>query len=243
MERKDNPATWAVTPKNFLQSLEPATLDRLREMSCHRILQKGETIFSRGSLGENVYVLTEGRAKIYEMSPLGREVILWFCLPGEIFGLAELPSGGRRPVSANACTQVRLLVVSRKRFLAFLESHPKVASLIIELLSCRMRMLGDWMLNMATDDVSARLAKLLLRLRAQYGVPCSIRCGCASQIDFELTHQEIADMIGTSRQTVSTLLNRLKRDGIIQLNRKIMHLIDIPSLDAVAAGIGQDALG
>lgn len=227
---------WAAPPRNFLQNLDPEAFEELRRIGRRRELRKGDHVFSRGSPGENVYILTEGRAKIYEMSSLGREAILWFCLPGEIFGLAELPSGGRRPVSAIACTQVKVLVVPRIRFLAYIESHPKIAGLIIELLSCRMRMLGDWMLNMASDDVSARLAKLLLRLRSQYGIDCLSRCGCANQINFELTHQEIADMVGSSRQTVSTMINRLRRNGVITLDRKIMHLQDIAALEAMAGG-------
>lgn len=206
-------------------------------MSCRRLLQKGDSVFNRGSPGENVYVLTEGRAKIYEISQLGREVILWFCLPGEIFGLAELPSGGKRPVSAVACAQVRLLVVPRARFLSYIENRPKIASLIIELLSCRMRLLGDWMLNTATGDVNARLAKLLLRLRAHYATECQINCGCASQIDLKLTHQAIADLIGTSRQTVSIIINRLRRNEVISVDHKVIRLQDIPALEAIAGGV------
>ena len=228
---------WVASPRNFLQCLEKPYQDELQRMSCRRVLQKGDHIFSRGAPGENVYILIEGRAKIYEISPLGKEVILWFCLPGEIFGIAEIPSGNRRPVTAVACTEVQLMVIPRTRFLAYMEERPLIARLIIELLSCRMRMLGDWMLNMATDDVGARIAKLFLRLSSQYGVDCVVHCGCASMIEFKLTHQEIADLVGTSRQTVSTMVNRLRRDDIISLDHKIMHLRNIDALESIAGGL------
>ena len=228
--------SWVTSPRNFLQSLNKTQQDELQRMSCQRVLQKGDHIFSRGAPGENVYILLEGRAKIYEVSPVGREVILWFCLPGEIFGIAEIPGGTRRPVTAIACTEVHLLIIPRTRFLAYMESQPSIARLIIELLSCRMRMLGDWMLNMATDDVGARIAKLFLRLRSQYGIDCTVHCGCASMIEFKLTHQEIADLVGTSRQTVSTIVNRMRRDDIISLDQKIMHLRNIGALESIAAG-------
>ena len=231
----------ASAPRNFMQCLDTELLAELRQMSCQRNLRKGDHIFDRGSPGENVYILIEGRAKIYEMSPVGREVILWFCLPGEIFGLAELPRGGVRPVSAIACTDVRLLIIPRTRFLAHMEARPKIAGLIIELLSCRMRMLSDWMLNMATDDVAARIAKLLLRLLGQYGAHCSIACGCERQIKFELTHQDIADLVGTSRQTVSTMLGRLRRSETISLDHKFIHVRDIAALENLASGLNLNA--
>ena len=132
------------------------------------------------------------------------------------------------------------MVVPRARFLAYIEERPVVARLIIELLSCRMRMLGDWMLNMATDDVSARIAKLFLRLRSQYGVDCTAHHDCAGMSEFNLTHQEIADLVGTSRQTVSTIVNRLRRDKIISLDRKIMHLCNIDALESIAGGMSAD---
>jgi len=180
---------------------------------------KGDFIFHAGSAGSHVYFLRRGRVKIYQLSPVGREVILWFCFMGEMFGLAEVSRGEERVVNAQACEDSETLCIPKEQFHAFLESHPKIALLIMHVLSCRLRVLGEVLVNLASDDVNTRLAKLILRLGARYGK----RVGTEIHLDIHLTHQEMADMIGATRQTVTSALGRLKRQGILSMgNRRIL---------------------
>lgn len=180
---------------------------------------KGTFIFHAGGAGSHVYFLRRGRVKIYQLSPAGREVILWFCFSGEMFGMAEVTRGDGRVVNAQACEDSEALCVPKEQFNAFLESHPKIALLIMHVLSCRLRVLGEVLVNLASDDVNTRLAKLILRLGARYGK----RVGTEVHLDIHLTHQEMADMIGTTRQTVTSALGHLKRQGILSMgNRRIL---------------------
>ena len=105
-----------------------------------------------------------------------------------------------------------------------------MAMQVIDLLSCRLRVLGDILTNLATDDASSRIIKLLLRLCARYGRLGS-RCGILGEdrddrvcLDIPLTHQEIADMLGTSRQTVTTVMGELKRCGVLHMQQRHMHV-------------------
>lgn len=207
-----------VAPSNFLGQLSPEDYSDLLEIARVKSYVRGELVFAAGSPGETVYFLRSGQVKICQFSPLGREAILWFCLAGEIFGLAEVARGGGRVVNAQVCEASEVLAVSQSEFRAFIDSHPRVALLSLQVLSSRLRILGEMFCNLVADDVDTRIAKLILRLSARYGV----RCGKEILLDIPLTHQEIADMVGTTRQTVTSVLSQLRRQGVLSIeNRRI----------------------
>jgi CRP/FNR family transcriptional regulator len=183
---------------------------------------KGSLVFRAGDPGRNVYFLRHGRVKIYELSPVGREVILWFCFSGEVFGLAEVARGGGRVVNAEACEACEILVLPQDQFKAYLRAHPDAALLCMQVLASRLRILSEVLANLVSDDVNTRVAKLILRLSARYGV----RVGKDIVLNIPLTHQEIADMVGTTRQTVTTALGQLKRQGVLSIDS---HRIQIES--------------
>lgn len=204
---------------DVLAQIDKLELDALLGLGKIKRYAKGSYIFHAGEAGSHVYFLSQGRIKIYQLSPLGREIILWFCFSGEIFGLAEITHGGGRAVCAQACENSEVLCIPQDQFHAYLETHPKTAMLIMQVLSCRLRVLGDMLVNLASDDVNTRLAKLILRLGARYGT----RVGKEIHLSVHLTHQEMADMIGTTRQTITSVLGQLKRQGILSMdNRRIL---------------------
>ncbi len=211
-----------VAPSNFLAQLNPGDLADLESAAVLQRLSRGEYVYRAGAPGNNAYLLRSGKVKIHQISPAGREVILWFCLPGEIFGLAEVARGGERAVNAQACAESELLAVSRDRFRSFLAEHPGAALLTMQVLSSRMRVLGEIFVNLVSDDVTTRIAKLIVRLGAHYGT----RVGKDIVLNIPLTHQEIADMVGTSRQTVTTSFSALNRQGVLRVNN---HRICIES--------------
>ncbi len=206
---------WYLPPSDFIGRMSPTDWSGLLALGHAHEFRKGDHVFRSGAPGGNVYLLEHGRAKIYKLSGTGKEVILWFCFPGEMFGLAEVSRGGARDVYAQVCTDARVHAIRREDFVTFLETRPHVAVQMIDVLACRMRTLGEMMLNLVTDDVESRVAKLLIRLCACYGQH-SDHCVV---LDIPLTHQEMADMIGTTRQTVTSVLNGLKRQGVLRVER------------------------
>lgn len=181
---------------------------------------KGELIFSAGETSHHVFLLLKGRVKIYQPSTVGKEAILWFCFAGELFGLAEAARGGGRVVSAQACDACEVLCIRQEQFTAFLETHPQTSLIIVQLLACRLRVLGDVVINLISDDVRTRIIKMALQLGARCGIS-SPRGLC---LDIVLTHQEIADMIGTTRQTVTTTLGQLEREGLLSIDQHKIHI-------------------
>jgi len=222
---------WFIPPSDFLSHLDATDRDNLFAHGQRRTYRRHDAIFHAGSPGENVFILIDGRVKIFAISPIGKSIILWFCFPGEIFGLAEMARAGRREVDAEACAESDVLVVPRENFQAFLGSHPKAALRVVDLLSCRLRALGDMLLNLTTDDVLTRVIKLLVRLSVRYGKPHAPN---GMLLDIHLTHQEIADMIGTSRQSVSTVLSQLRRHGLLCTKNHTIQIEDTGLLEQLA---------
>jgi len=226
---KDNESTgsWFVPPSDFLSKLTEGDRAALMAIARPSSFGKNEFIFQAESPGTNVYILTGGRVKIYQLSPLGKKSILWFCFPGEMFGLAEMARNQPREVFAQACAKSEVLSIDQKEFKAFLASHPDSAMLMVDLMAYRLRVLGEMLLNVSAEDVSTRVVKLITRLNALYGKKMDKEC----YLDIHLTHEEMADMIGTSRQTVTTILGRLQRQGVLRIQDHTIHIQDLQGLE------------
>lgn len=222
---------WVVPPSDFLGRLPAHSRDSLLARGRRAVYRKNDVVFQMGSPGTNVYILMSGRVKISALSPAGRSVILWFCFPGEIFGLAEMTRADRRRVTAEACAESEALVVPQQQFKTFLQHDSDAAMFVIDLLSCRLRGLADMLINLTSDDVTTRLVKLLIRLNARYGKSLS---AAETLVDIHLTHQEIADMIGTSRQSASTAINALKRQGLLSMKKQCIHIQNSKLLENLA---------
>ncbi len=195
---------------------------------------RGEFVFRSGAPGKHVYFLRQGRVKIYQPTQDGRDVILWFCFPGEIFGLAEVAQGGGRVVNAQACEASDVLCIAEGQFTAYLQGHPAAALIIMQVLAGRLRALGDVLVNLVNDDVQTRIMKLILRLGTRYGV----RVGQDIHLNIHLTHQEIADMVGTTRQTVTSVLSQLQRQGLMRLESRRIHIESLELLGELANAPG-----
>ena len=228
-------ATGGIVPNagftsNFLDQLSPTDRGGLEALGRVRQFASGERVFRAGEAGSHVYFLQTGKLRIVQLSPLGRDVILWFCLPGEICGLAEVARGGDRLVSAVACEPSGVVAVSQEQFRQFLLERPHVALLSMQVLASRLRVLGEMFVNLVSDDVNTRITKLILRLCARYGR----REGSEVVLDIPLTHQEIADMVGTTRQTATSVLSSLRRAGVLSIDNRRIRIGQEKSLADIA---------
>lgn len=214
-----------IQSSDFLNGLSSSDCDDLLNISEERFYSKSELIFQAKTESEYVYILKTGQIKIYELSSQAKEVILWFCFPGEVFGLSEITRGAKRSVYAQACTRSKVYLIKRVAFNVFLTTHSEASMAIIDLLSSRLRGLSEMLSNLTSDDVTSRIIKLLIRMSMLYGAQKQdILC-----INMHLTHQEIADMISSSRQTVSSIIGQLKRKGLLSIDNGCIN-IHKPSL-------------
>jgi CRP/FNR family transcriptional regulator len=210
----------SVRPSDFMARLAPEDRAGLLALAHRRTVERGALVYSAGLPGDNVYFLEAGQIKIYHLSPTGKEVLLWFCLSGEIFGLTEICRGGERQVHAQACERSSVYSVARNDFKAFLSARPQAALLVIDVLSCRLRGLGNVIQDLVASEVTERVLQLIQRLGAVYGR----REGEALCLDLHITHQEMANMIGSTRQSVTSALSALRRMGVLDLEGRRIRI-------------------
>jgi len=223
----DEGDAWADAHANFLSSLSgPETRDLLK-CSRHLDLKSRDHLFRAGDRSNDVYIVAGGCIRLFQVSPSGKETILWFSFPGEIFGMAELWRGSDRQIHAVANEATQVYSIRRKDFTNFLGTHPEAAMKAIGILSARVRALGHVLVGLASDNVETRVARLLMRFAA---VSSGSRCYAGSSegelcVNVRLTHQDIANLIGASRQTVSSTLAHLRRIGAVRTVNQHIHIV------------------
>jgi len=220
---------------DFLARISETDRAALLALSARKDLRKGELIYKAGDPSTHVYFLETGRAKIFYLNPTGKEVVLWMCMPGELFGVTEIFQAHKRQTAAQIAEHAQLLMVTREAFLGFIQERPHLAMGVMELLANRMRDLGNMVKELVANDVTGRVVNLIARLGARYGR----RQGDEVVLDMNITHQEIADMIGTSRQTVTTTLNMLKRQGTLNFRGRRICIAQQDLLEREKTGESQ----
>lgn len=204
---------------------DEAMKEKLKSYSINHLFNKDDFVFQASTPKKYFYILLSGRVKLYRVSSVGKEVTQWFCFPGEVFGIADvLPvQTGPESVYAQCCEASEVVAIPLSQFNEFITHSPDLAIQIIEQLSIRLKIVGDTLLNFTSDNVKTRLVKLITRLSMRFGV--EYKKGVL--INVVLTHKEIADMMGTCRQSVTTALGELKSDGYIKI---IEQQIFVPSV-------------
>lgn len=184
---------------------------------------KGQIVFAAGDTADRIYLIEEGFVKIYRITPDGRRVTVGSIRsPGEMMGLAETLFNGERTCFAGAINDAKLVVVKRNNFEKLLQEKPSIAIKVAKTLGARMREAESIIHEMVCWQVPGRLAMLLLKMAEKAGVETDL----GLKIDVRLTHEEIACMIGTSRQTVTSLLNTFKQENSITIEGRDIYIID-----------------
>lgn len=216
-----------VSPLDVLQkvplfaSLPPEELTAFAPLLRERKFSKGGMILMQGEPGDALYVIAQGQVKVVIIGDDGREVILSVLGEGSFFGEMALLDNQPRSAHVVAMQDSRLLQLRREDFQARLRSSPNVAIVLLGELSRRLRRADDTIGSLVLLDVNARIAHLLLELAAEEG---------GDRITRRLTHATIAQMVGSSRETVSRTLRNLVNRGVIRVSRREITLIDSESL-------------
>lgn len=214
---------WHLSEKDFFWGLTSEKQEFI-SLSLQRHIKKNEFIFLAGDLGDSAFYLESGEVRISRIDSLGKESIVFVRYAGEMFGLAEIIGGKKRTCNAQAITNCLLYEIKKNDFESLLRRHYPLARRVMEVMGRRLRYLGEQIENLMVCDVGTRLLKLLIYL------------GCHNLIDLssldkpmivpvKLTQEQIASMIGSSQQTVSETLKKLKEDGVIKITRKEITLL------------------
>lgn len=205
-----------------LSTTELAEMDRQLTMSS---CEPGRIFHMPEDTGEVLFLLKKGRVQLYRISPGGKKLVVATLGPGSIFGEMSLVGQGMHNTFAEAISECLLCVMSRADIERIMRDKPMVAFRFVEALGDRVNQLESQLEEIAFKSIPARLASLLLRLADEQGDGTVVK---------GYTHQDLGEMLGTYRETITQTLNDLKADDLIEIARKQIRIIDRDSLEILA---------
>ncbi len=189
-------------------------------------LSRGEVLFREGDEGDQLYVVTEGKVKLGRTSADGRENLLAILGPGQMFGELSLFDPGPRSATVTAVTDCTLQSLSHDELGRWLDGRPEVARGLLSQLAGRLRRANDVVADLVFSDVPGRVAKALLDLSSRFGRVADD----GVHVHHDLTQEELAQLVGASRETVNKALADFASRGWLRLEGRSVVLIDIDRL-------------
>ncbi len=183
---------------------------------------KGEFIVMEEMEGQQCYFITHGSVKITRSSKEGREVILAILTAGEFFGEMSLLDGETRSANVLTLEETKVLALNRNDFMATLEEYPRISIQLLKELTIRLRKSDLQIASLTLSDAEKRIGLCILRLAGEQG---TIRQGHVKIKKFPFQH-DIANMAGTSRETVSRTLVLFEQNGLIQREGRQLTIVD-----------------
>jgi len=201
---------------SMFRGLSPEDIDGIARHGTAKSYSKGTMLINEGDTSNFMYVILEGRVKVFVSDEKGKEAILNLQGPGELFGELTLIDDVPRSASVVTLTPARLAFVSRAEFMSCLSEYPDIAMKLLAGMTRRIRELTDLAKNLALNDVYGRVAKTLFRLAKEKEGRLVV--------GQRLTHQDIADMVGASREMVSRIMKDLTTGGYIGTENRIITI-------------------
>ena len=198
----------------------------LRASLVERNVVKGEVLFAEGEPGDRMYVIVEGKVKLGQTSVDGRESLLAVLGPAEMFGELSLFDPGTRTSTATALTDAIVLGLGNDQLRPWLAGRPEVAAALLQALARRLRRTNEAMADLVFSDVPGRVAKALMELGEKFGTitPDGL------MVTHDMTQEELAQLVGASRETVNKALADFAQRGWIRLVSRQVLILDVERL-------------
>lgn len=198
----------------------------LQKSMVPQTIKRGNTLFQEGDPGDRLYVVTEGKIKLSHASGDGRESVLMVLGPGDMFGELSLFDPGPRTATAVAVTDSQVLGLGNTDLNPWLAGRPEVAQKLLQALAHRLRRTNETMSDLVFADVPGRVAKALLDLGEKFGS----KTEAGIYVNHDLTQEELAQLVGASRETVNKALADFVSRGWLKLETRSVELIDLERL-------------
>lgn len=190
-------------------------------------MERGDVLFNEGDQGDKLYVIAEGKIKLGRTSADGRENLLAILGPGEMFGELSLFDPGPRTATATAIAETQILGLSNEQLQQFLSARPHVAGTLLAALARRLRRTNESIADLVFTDVPGRVAKALLDLSRRFGRP--VENGI--MVAHDLTQEELAQLVGASRETVNKALADFTARGWLRRDGRAIVILDMARLE------------
>lgn len=205
----------------IFQGVEPTAVSALTKQLQPVDFPRGHTVFAEGEPGDRLYIIISGKVKIGRRTTDGRESLITLMGPSDMFGELAIFDPGPRTSTVTTLTEVSAVSMSRAALQSWIAEEPEIAEQLLRVLARRLRRTNDNLSDLIFTDVPGRVAKQLLYLAQRFGS----REGNALRVNHELTQEEIAQLVGSSRETVNKALADFAQRGWIRVQGKSI-LID-----------------
>ncbi len=202
----------------------------LKATATRRPFEKKTLLYRAGDAADELYLLEEGRIRLFNHSPQGRNLTLSVVEAGDVFGEMALFTGKEHASHAQALTDGVLYALSRRQLSELLEKEPTLVLKIMENLGRRLQAVERRLGDLVFKSVPERLAALLLDMVG----PTAQQEHGPTRLPFRYTHQQFAEMINTHRETVTKVFNRFRDDNLLQFDRREIVLLDMERLREMA---------
>lgn len=216
---------------NYLSSIQvfrdlsPNELMEMDRQITMSTCNAGKIFYMPEDSGEVLFLLKKGTVQIYRLAPNGKKLVVATLGPGAMFGEMSLVGQGMHNTFAEAVDDCVLCVMGRADVERLLREKPDVAFRFLETMGTRVSQLESHLEDIAFKSIPSRLAGLLLKLAAEQGDTAVIK---------GYTHQDLSEMLGTYRETITQTLNEFKASGLIDIGRKRVTLLDMDGLEELA---------
>ena len=220
-----------LTTVPIFANLGPEQLQPLTSKLRRRQYQRGEVIFHQDDPADRMHIVAQGTVRISITSEDGREKDIALLQAGECFGEMALLDGSNRSATATAIEPSQTFALYRQDFMDFLQEHPQVVAETTSLLTRRLRSVNQMIGDMAFLDVPTRLAKQLLELAGTYAGDA----GPQGAVEVPIGQDELARLVGASRETISRALNSYRRLGILTTSHRRITITNLQALERMAS--------
>lgn len=195
----------------LFQDLSDAQLDFLISLSHRFTYPKHSILLNQGEMSNSLFIVLEGRLKVFASGEEGKQTVFAFLGPGKFVGELSLLDDGPRSASVKAVEDTQVLLVTQEAFYRFVDAHPETLLPMLRIMATRLRIIDETVCALSTQDVYGRLSRILQQEAEEEN---------GKQTVPRMTHQDIAEMVGSSREMVSRILKELRMGGYISIDGK-----------------------
>lgn len=216
---------------DIFRDLEPEQRMQIERLISHKAYPAGQIFHSPDEYGEQLFMLNSGRVRLYKLSTEGRALTLAVLEPVTIFGEMTLVGQWMHDSFAEAMTECTIGIIERDILRNILEQYPTVALSFMELMGQRLQTIENKLADIAFKSVPQRLASVLLELAH---VTDEQEVIVTPPAIVRYTHQQLAEMVGSYRETVTKAMGEFRDSGLIRVEEEIVYLTDLDGLQRLA---------
>lgn len=210
----------------FFSDIDTSILEDVAKILGVRFYKRGDTIFYEGDSGAALYIVVSGKVKIVKLSEDGREKILAILGAGDYFGEMAIIEQEPRSATVIAQDDTEVFVLYQRDFQHLIKTTPKIMLNIVKTLCNRLRLANQQIEELVFRDVRSRVVSSILGVAQKHG----IKHKEGIEINLQLTHQDIANMVGASRELVTKILNELEDEKLIRISTKKIFVMNMDNL-------------